>query len=309
MMGFVESLLAATLSAAPALIFASLGAVVSERSGVVNIGIEGMMRVGAFAAAVSALYLPTPMAVLVGCLAGALAAGIHALLSLAARADQVVSGMALNLVAMAGVTFLLETWFQPSGTPSVQTLSRYRFEWLGGIPLLRAFNGHTLLTPIALAMPFLLHLLIQRTAWGLRVRTVGERPEAAATLGISVLSLRTFCVVASGVLSGLGGAALSLSTLDRFEQHMPAGLGFMAVAAMVFGRWSPLGAAGAALFFSAASALRISLGSQAQGISEHIPQGFLLALPYVLTLLVLALQGRKTRAPAALGTPFIPESR
>ncbi len=308
-MGFIETLLAATLSAAPALIFATLGAVVSERSGVVNIGIEGMMRVGAFAAAVAALHLPTPAAVAVGCAVGALAAGLHALLSLKARADQVVSGMAINLVALAGVTFLLETWYQPSGTPAVQALWRYRFEWLEGVPLLSALNGHTVLTPLALLLPFALHLLLQRTPWGLRVRTVGERPAAAATLGLSVLGLRTACVLLSGVLAGLGGAALSLSTLDRFEQHMPAGLGFMAVAAMVFGRWSPLGAAGAALFFSVASALRISLGSSALGLTEHIPQGFMLALPYVLTLLVLALQGRRTRAPAALGTPWIPESR
>jgi len=308
-MGFIETLLTATLSAAPALIFATLGAVVSERSGVVNIGIEGMMRVGAFSAAVAALHLPTPVAVVVGCAVGALAAGLHALLSLKARADQVVSGMAINLVALAGVTFLLETWYQPSGTPAVQALSRYRFEWLEGVPLLSALNGHTLLTPLALLLPFALHLVLQRTPWGLRVRTVGERPAAAATLGLSVLGLRTACVLLSGVLAGLGGAALSLSTLDRFEQHMPAGLGFMAVAAMVFGRWSPLGAAGAALFFSVASALRISLGSSALGITEHIPQGFMLALPYVLTLLVLALQGRRTRAPAALGTPWIPESR
>lgn len=309
MISILESLLSATLSAAPALVFATLGAVISERSGVINIGVEGMMRLGAFCAAVSALWLPTPAALLVGMLAGALTAGVHALLCIKARADQVVAGMAINLVALAGVTFLLETWFQPYGTPTIKALTRHHFELLDGFPILRALNGHTWLTPLALVLPLALHVLLQRTPFGLRVRTVGERPTAAATLGIPVLRLRTLCIIAGGLLAGLGGAALSLSVLDRFEQNMPAGLGFMAVAAMVFGRWSALGAAGAALFFSAGSALRISLGSGVGGIVDAIPQGFLLALPYVLTLLVLSLQGRRTRPPAALGTPWSPETR
>ena len=309
MVEFLQALLSATLEAAPALVFATLGAVLSERSGVVNVGIEGMMRVGAFAAAVAALAMPTPLAALVGMGAGALTAGLHALLCLKARANQVVSGMAINLVALAGITFLLETWFQPYGTPSITQLERWRWDWLAQVPLLGALSGHTLLVPLALALPFALQLLLMRTPLGLRIRTVGERPEAAATLGLSVLGLRGACVLASGLLAGLGGAALSLSTLDRFEQHMPAGLGFMAVAAMVFGRWSPLGAAGAALFFAAGNALRISLGTSAPGLLEVVPQGVLLALPYLLTLVVLTAQGRRTRAPAALGTPYAPEAR
>jgi ABC-type uncharacterized transport system permease subunit len=138
---------------------------------------------------------------------------------------------------------------------------------------------------------------------------VGEKPAAAATLGVSVRAIRTGCVIGSGVLAGLGGAALSTSTLDRFEHHMPAGLGFMALAALVFGRWTPLGAFGAAAFFSFGNALRIGLASSAPGLMAVVPQGFLLALPYALTLGLLAAQGKRTRAPAALGTPYEPEVR
>jgi simple sugar transport system permease protein len=304
-----ESLLSSTLEAAPALVFAAMGAVLSERAGVVNVGVEGMMRVGAFAAAVAALSLPTPLAVLVGMAAGAAAAGVHALLCILARADQIVSGMAINLVALAGVTFLLESSYGPSGTPPIAQLTRWHLPLLEGVPLLRALSGHSALTPLALLLPLALQGLLTRTPAGLRVRAVGEKPEAAATLGLSVRGLRAACVVAGGLLAGLGGAALSTATLDRFEQHMPAGLGFMAVAAMVFGRWSPLGAAGAALFFAAGNALRISLGTSAPALMEVVPQGVLMALPYLLTLGVLAVQGRKTRPPAALGVPYAPEER
>lgn len=309
MLEVLEALLASTLEAAPALVFASLGAVLSERSGVVNVGVEGMMRVGAYAAAVAALTLPTPLAVLVGMAAGAAAAGVHALLCLKARADQVVSGMAINLVALAGVAFLMESSYGPSGTPPISQLTRWHWPALEAVPLLGALSGHSALTPLALLLPVALHVALTRTPLGLRVRAVGERPEAAATLGLSVQGLRAACVVAGGLLAGLGGAALSTATLDRFEQHMPAGLGFMAVAAMVFGRWSALGAAAAALFFAAGNALRISLATSAPGLLEVVPQGALMALPYLLTLAVLTLQGRRTRPPAALGTPYVPEER
>ncbi len=309
MLELLDALLFSTLDYAPALVFAALGAVLSERAGVVALGAEGMMRVGAFAAAVSALALPTPLAVGVGMLAGAAFASLHGYLSLRWRADQVVSGMALNLLALAAGTFLLESLFAPTGTPSIQQLTRWRVDAVAQVPLVRALFGHSALTYLALVLPFALHAFLQRTPWGLRIRAVGEKPAAAATLGVRVVGLRYACVAACGLLAGLGGATLSTSTLDRFEHHMPAGLGFMAVAAMVFGRWSPLGAFGAALFFSAGNALRVGLASSLPQVLDVVPQGFLLALPYALTLAVLAAQGRKSPAPAALGTPFDPELR
>ncbi len=309
MVELLEALLFSTLSALPALLFASLGATVSERAGVVNVGVEGMMRAGAFAAAAASLVMPTPLGVLCGVAAGAALGGIHAFFAIKLRADQVVSGMALNLVALSLGSFLLEAVFNPSGTPSVEQLGRLNPGFVAEVPLLRALFGHSLLTYLALVLPFALHYLFFRTAFGLRLRAAGEKPAAPATLGVDVNGLRALAVVCSGALAGLGGAALSVGTLDRFEQHMPAGLGFMAVAAMVFGRWTPLGAASAALFFAFASALRIGLGSSAPGITAVVPQGFLLALPYALTLGVLAISGKKARAPAALGQPFHPEAR
>jgi general nucleoside transport system permease protein len=309
MIGLLEALLSSTLEAAPALIFAALGATLSERAGVVNVGVEGMMRAGAFAAAVAALAMPTPLGVVVGMLAGAAVAAIHGFLCIRWRSDQVVSGMALNLVMLALGTFLLEAVFSsPSSTPSIAQLTRWAF--FDDVPLLRALSGHTALTWLALVLPFVIHFFIQRTRTGLRLRAVGEKPQAVAAMGINVGALRFGAVLASGMLAGLGGAALSTATLDRFEHHMPAGLGFMAVAAMVFGRWTPLGAAGAAAFFAFGNALRIGLATSAPGLLEVVPQGLLLALPYVLTLVVLAARKPSaSAAPAALGAPYDPELR
>ncbi len=309
MLELLDALLSSTLDYAPALIFAALGAVLSERAGVVNVGIEGMMRAGAFAAAVAALFVPTGWGVLFGMAAGATLAAVHAYLSIRWRSDQVVSGMAINLVALAGGTFLLESLYSPSGTPSVTQLHRWAIPLFESVPVLRGLSGHSLLTWLSIAFALGLDQLLKRTRLGLRIRAVGESPEAAASVGVEVKRLRYVCVLGSGLLAGLGGAALSVSTLDRFEHHMPAGLGFMAVAAMVFGRWTPLGAFGAATFFAAANALRIGVSSSAPALLEWIPSGFLLAAPYALTLLVLALKNKQSGAPAALGQAYDPEAR
>jgi general nucleoside transport system permease protein len=305
----LEALLSSTLEYFPALLFAALGATLCERSGVVNVGVEGMMRAGAFCAAVASITFPTPVGVLVGMLAGAGMAAVHGYLCIRWRSDQVVSGMAINLVALAGGTYLLESLYGPNGTPAIQQLTRWHLPGLSEVPLLRAFSGHSALTWIALVLPFAFHWVLYRTPLGLRLRAVGEKPHAVATLGLSVTGLRWLAVLGSGMLAGLGGATLSTAVLDRFEQHTPAGLGFMALAAMVFGRWTPLGAFLATLFFATGNALRIGLASSAPGLLEVVPQGFLLALPYLLTLALLAFQGQRTHAPAALGTPYEQESR
>jgi ABC-type uncharacterized transport system permease subunit len=289
--------LAAILEFAPPLVFAALGGVISERAGVVNIGLEGMMRFGAFAAAVGAFFSGSPwVGVLCGALAGASAAAMHALLSLRFRADQVVSGIALNLVALGLVTFLLETTFGSSGvSPPIPALPR------GG-------SGQTALAWIAIAIPVLLHFVLSRTPIGLRIRAVGERPRAAATLGVRVIPLRAVCVLISGALAGVGGAALSVGILGQFDTRMPAGQGFMALAAMVFGRWTPLGAAAAAFFFAAADALQRELSFSLHAADSRL-EGIFLALPYALTLLLLAVGAGRIRAPAADGIPYDPEEQ
>lgn len=292
----IAALLSSVLDAAPPLVFAALGCTLAERAGVVNVGAEGMMRAGAFAAAAAALAMPTPLGVVVGMLVGATVAAAHGWLCIRWRSDQVVSGMAINLVMLALGTFLLEALFNsPSSTPAITQL-----------PL---WFGHSPLTWLAIVLPFIVHFAVTRTPWGLRLRAVGEKPQAVAAMGVGVASLRFGAVLLSGALCGLGGAALSTATLDRFEHHMPSGMGFMAVAAMVFGRWTPLGAAGAATFFAFGNALRISLSSSVPGLLEYVPKGVLLALPYALTLLVLALQKTRNAAPAALGQPYDAELR
>src|SRR5206468_10981324 len=249
------------------------------------------MRFGAFAAAIGAFFTGSPWAgLLFGALAGAAAAGIHALFSIRFRADQVVSGIALNLVALGLATFLLESIFGSSGvSPPVPTLPR-------------GASGHTILAAAAFVVPLALHVALSRTPWGLRVRAVGEHPHAAATLGVRVLRLRTGCVLGSGALAGLGGAALSVGILGQFDARVPAGQGFMALAAMVFGRWTPLGAAGAAFFFAGADALQRQLSFQLHAADLRL-SGIFLALPYALTLLLLAAGAGRIRAPGADGIP------
>ena len=289
--------LSSVLEFAPPLVFAALGGVISERAGVVNIGLEGMMRFGAFAAAAGALFTGSPWTgVACGAAAGAAAAAVHALLSLRFRADQVVSGIALNLVALGLVTFLLEAIFGSSGvSPPVPALPRNA-------------SGQTAFAWLAIAAPFLVQLVLSRTPLGLRIRAVGERPRAAASLGIRVLPLRTACVLVSGAFAGIGGAILSVGILGQFDARMPAGQGFMALAAMVFGRWTALGAAGAAFFFAAADALQRELSFSFHAADLRL-QGIFLALPYALTLLVLAVGAGRIRAPAADGIPYDPEDQ
>jgi simple sugar transport system permease protein len=287
----------ALLDFAPPLVFAALGGVLSERSGVVNIGLEGMMRFGAFAAAAGAISTGSPwFGVLCGALAGAAAAAVHAVLSLRFRADQVVSGIALNLVALGLVTYLLQAVYgSPGVSPPAPSLPH-------------RFGAHNALAWAALATPFALHVWLYRTSAGLRVRAVGEHPRAAATSGVRVLGLRAICVVGSGALAGVGGAALSVGILGQFDSRMPAGQGFMALAAMVAGRWTPLGAMLAAYAFAAADALQRELSFSLHAADLHL-EGVFLALPYALTLLLLATGLGRTRAPASDGVPYAPEGR
>ena len=301
-----EALLRATLDYAPSLVFAAVGAALTERGGVFNIGLEGMMRAGAFAAAVTALATGSPyLGLLGGVAAGTLLSVLHGWLCIRWRSDQVVVGIAINLMMLAGITVGVESLYGQGNTPSVHALPRLHLPGLARVPVLSALSGHPITTYLALAIPVLAHLALSRTRWGLRLRAVGEKPSAVAALGLSVSRLRYQGVLLSGALSGLGGATLSLAVLDSFNDLMPYGQGFIALAAMIFGKWTPLGAAGAAAFFAFADALRIGAG--AAGL--HLPRGLMLALPYLVSLAMLAgFVGRAT-PPAADGVPFDPEAR
>ena len=308
----LEALLSSTLDALPALVFAALGAVLSERAGVVNVGVEGMMRTGAFCAAVAALSMPTPLGVLVGMLAGAGMAAVHGFLCIRWRSDQVVSGMALNLVALAGGTFLLESLYGPNGTPAhpaAHALAPRRCS--RRCPSCARFSGHSALTYLALVLPFALPRAALPHAPGPAAARRGREartpwPRSACPWR----GLRWFAVLGGGPARGPGRRRALHRGAGPLRAAHPRGPGLHGP-----GRHGvrPLDAAGRAssppCFFSAGNALRIGLASSAPGLLEVVPQGFLLALPYLLTLLLLAVQGRRTHAPAALGTPYEQESR
>jgi general nucleoside transport system permease protein len=296
------SILRSVLDFAPPLILAALGGVISERAGIVNIGLEGMMRVGAFFACWAAFATGSGWAgVLAGLGAGAMLAAIHAFVSIHGRADQVVSGIALNLVALGLVTFLLETVFGTTGTAPAQTL-----------PELPILLGRSPYTYFALTAPFALWAWLRFSVFGLRLRAVGEHPRAAATLGVSVKGVRWTAVLLSGAFAGLGGSALSIAILHRFDNKMPAGMGFMALAAVVFGKWTPLGAFAASVFFALGNAgvdvIKSALPRSGPLSDLHL-DGLLLAAPYVLTLAILGGVVGKAVPPAANGVPFDPEAR
>jgi general nucleoside transport system permease protein len=293
---FVWSALAgAMLRFATPLLFAALGGIVSERAGVVNIGLEGMMLIGAFFAVLGADKLGSwPAGLLVGMVAGGLVALIHAYFSIGLRAEQIVSGTAINLLA-AGITgYVFLAVYGDLGTPNdVSRVPAYDLPVLG---------GQSLLTFLALLLTVALSAYLFRTPGGLRLRAVGEKPRAAATVGIDVIRTRYLGVVASGVLASLGGAFLSLSLVGSFNQGMTAGRGFIALAVVIIGKWRPGLALLAALLFGFSSAL-------AQRLPEFSPSAATLfqALPYVLTLVAVAGIIGRSRPPASVGIPYTKE--
>lgn len=280
------TLLFATLRAATPLVITALGGLLSERAGVVNIALEGMMLIGAFAAVVVSYYTGNPWLGLIGSMAaGGAFAFIHALVSIKYKADQTVSGTAINILASGLTIFLLNVLFNVSGTsPQVAKL-----------PTWGPFNP---LVYLSLILVVVVHLFIYYTPAGLRLRAIGEHPSAADTVGINVIKLRYIYVVISGMLAGISGASLSLGDLNVFVKEMTAGRGFIALAAVIFGKWTPLGALGAALLFGFADAMQMRL----QGIG--IPSQFIQMIPYIFTMIALAGFVGKSTAPAASGKPY-----
>ncbi len=308
-----------TLVFSTALIFAAIGGLYSERSGVVNIGLEGMMVAGAFAAAVAGYYseelglgVVSPWTALAAAaLFGMAFALIHAVASVTFRADQVVSGVVINFLAVGMCLFLVKMLFHGDGeTPTLDdaVFSKLRIEGLSDIPLIGPifFNQYPT-TYLAVALCFFTWYVLFRQPFGLRLRAVGEHPGAADTVGIKVARMRYVAVLISGALAGLGGATITLTTTSNFSHTTISGQGFIALAALIFGKWHPLGALGAAIFFGLAQAIRNFV--QLFEWSAHIPQEFIFMLPYVLTILVLAGAVGRARAPSALGQPYDPGKR
>jgi ABC-type uncharacterized transport system permease subunit len=293
-----SALLSATLVWATPLTFAAIGGMICERSGVVNIGLEGMMLAGAFFGALGAdKFSSWPMGLLCAGIAGGAFALVHAYMSIHLRADQIVSGTAINFLALGVTGYFFIQVYGANGTPG----DLPRIPEMPGFDFLGDVFGHlNLMIWVSFLLLILAHILLFRTPIGLRIRAVGEHPRAADTVGISVYGVRYAAVVLSGVLAALGGAYLSIGYLGSFSENMTAGRGFIALAAVIFGNWRPFGAFAAALLFGASTALSFRL-AQPWGSASVLFQ----ALPYVLTLIAVAgVIGRST-PPAAAGRPYV----
>jgi ABC-type uncharacterized transport system permease subunit len=302
---FVTLLLAAAVTLAAPLLFAALGEVISENAGVINIELEGMMLVGAFCG-VYAAYSST--SVVVGFLAaaagGLFVAALHGLVCLVFRANQVVSGVVLNILALGLTNYGLVVLLGSNAAVSVGTLRPMRIPGLADIPVLGPvlFDQNVMVYLAVLLVPAGWWLL-SRTGFGLAVRAAGERPLAADSLGVRVSLTRWCALLCCGALAGVGGAQLTLAGLGAFTQNVTAGRGFIALAAVVFGRWRPLGTLSAILLFALADAFQI----RAQALGIHVPYQFLAMLPYLVTILALALLVRRMRPPSQLGVNFVRE--
>jgi ABC-type uncharacterized transport system permease subunit len=295
------ALLASTLRYATPLIFGALGGMFSERSGVINIALEGMMLVGAFFGAWGADVTDSWIGGLViAVLAGALFALIHAVFAVSLRADQIVSGTALNLLAVGITGYLYVDIYGNQGTPDdLPAVPDIKLP-IKSVPLLGdVFGQLNLLVWLALALVVVTWVVMFRTRQGLRLRSAGENPLAAETAGLSVVRIRYAGVMVSGALAALGGAFLSIGFNHSFTQNMSAGRGFIALAALIFGRWRPAGALAATLLFGFGSAL-------AQRLPTFSESGAVLfqALPYVLTLIAVTGVIGRSIAPAAIGRPL-----
>ena len=299
----IISLITATLRIATPLIFTALGGTFSERSGVVNIGLEGMMTIGAFFAVYGTHITGSPViGMLFAIIAGGLLALVHAFLSINLKSDQVISGTAINLFATALASFLIYTLFNTGGqTDLVKTLPFNVPESIKSIPYLGDFlGGLNWFVIIAIVLVFVCHFVLYKTSLGLRIRAVGEHPKAADTLGINVYKIRYGCVILSGMLAGLGGAALSIGITPIYREGMVSGRGFIALAAVIFGNWTPIGSFGACLLFAFGQSFEIL----AQGFGWSLPSEVFTMIPYLLTMLALAGFVGKTSAPAASGEPY-----
>jgi ABC-type uncharacterized transport system permease subunit len=306
-----STLVSLTLVFTTPLVFASIGGLVSERSGVVNIGLEGMMLMGAFFGAWGADKTGSWVGGLaIGVLSGMLLALVHAVFSIHLRSDQIISGTAMLFLAWGITGYLYNQLYGGRGTPNqLPGIPTLNLDFLGKIPpeglghfLQDSFSGMSLMTVIAFGVVVVSWLVLFKTAIGLRVRSVGEHPRAADTVGINVYAIRYVCVVISGGLAAMGGAFLSIGYVHSFTENMTSGRGFIGLAAMIFGNWRPFGALWACLLFGFSSAL----APQLENVDAWANYGTLFAaLPYLLTLIAVAgVIGRST-PPAADGRPYV----
>ncbi len=297
---FSTALIISTLGMATPLILGALSGTYSETTGVINLGIEGMMISGAFgAAAVSLLTGSAWLGLLCGVIFGGVMGLLLAVMSIRFQANQSVVGVGLNIFA-AGIPalFLQYYWGSPGRTPQCTAIDVINIPIISKIPIIGELNPVTYITILIVIIS---HYVIFHTPFGLRMRAVGHHPKAADTVGVNVFKVRYISVIVSGMLAGLGGAYLSVAQLSMYSDGMVAGRGFIALAAMIFGKRTPVGCLLAGLLFGFAEALQMTL----QAVGVPVPSDFLLMSPYIVTLLVLVLFVGKTIDPSANGKPYV----
>lgn len=282
-------LFSTTLMYSTPLIFTALGGVLSEKTGVINIGLEGMMTIGAFTASLIALKTGNPwLGLMAGGMGGMTLAILHAIASIRYKGNQVVSGMAINFLGSGLAIFLSRIFFEgTSMTPPLDLEKK--------IP---SFFGQYATVYLALIITFIIWFVLTKTVLGLRMVSIGEHPKSADAAGLNVSFYKTIGVLSSGFLAGIGGASLSIAIVSNFRPTLISGQGFIAIAALIFGKWRPIQTALACLFFGFSQALVIFLGGKE---NLQVSSQLLSILPYVMTLIILVSFMGKTASPTALG--------
>ena len=305
---FLEEVLSATIRGATPLLLAALGEVISQRAGVLNIGIEGMMLIGAFFGMVGSFYTAEFVmfapwfGLLMAGLSGLIAAALFALCAIRLRGDQVIIGTAMTLLALGLTEVIYQRLFGVTGiAKGVPAFQQMDIPLLSHIPFLgRALFSHNILVFITFLLMPCVYFFLYHTQLGLRIRACGEHPKAIATVGANVRRLRTMCLLFAGAMAGIAGGYLSLADVPYFTPGMTVGRGFIALAIVIFGKWHPVKACVAALLFGLGSAL----DARFQALGWDIPYQLWLMLPYVLCLAVLAGFVGRAEAPLALGKPY-----
>ena len=312
-MDMIFSVLDATLRVSTPLVLAALAGLFSERSGVVDLALEGKMLAAAFAAACVAYLAQSPWAGLAaGMAAGVMVALLHGVVSITYNGNQLISGVAINMMVSGVTPVLALAWFQQGGrTPTLSDDARFTAiqlpfsDAIAHSAVLKTFFGHNILVYIALALIFVVSWVVYKSRFGLRLRAVGENPHAADAAGISVKGVRFMAQAIGGSLCGVAGSYLVLAQTGAFIQDMTAGKGYLALAALIFGKWRPWSAVLGCLIFAFTDAIQIRLQGVALPLIGSIPDAFIQALPYVLTVVLLAGFMGRAVAPKAIGVPFV----
>lgn len=312
-MDMIFSVLDATLRVSTPLVLAALAGLFSERSGVVDLALEGKMLAAAFAAACVAYIAQSPWVGLgAGIAAGMAVAMLHGMVSITYNGNQLISGVAINMMVSGVTPVLALAWFQQGGrTPTLSDDARFTAidlpfaDAIAHSPVLKTFFGHNILVYLALLLIFVVSWVVYKSRFGLRLRAVGENPHAADAAGISVKGVRYMAQAVGGALCGVAGAYLVLAQTGAFIQDMTAGKGYLALAALIFGKWRPWAAVLGCLIFAFTDAIQIRLQGVELPLIGSIPDAFIQALPYVLTVVLLAGFMGRAVAPKAIGVPFV----